>query len=211
MNPDNIEEESKSIGSTSSKLFTLSALVQAFSRSIVGHTKPIKNAESDLEAVSERESFVTAFWTKMSNVFGPLWMAAADGTPSERVGYLKERRAEQNVAFTAIFLQALGEFGFRLGELSQWDPESQYIDLVEELGPDQINYVARLDDGEYDPDWQDAMMKPAADDGKYVFNNVADSVTKTYKVLCRLTGVPVQDSSTGLFDEVPDPELEEIN
>ena len=126
--------KSKSIGTTSSKLFTLSALVQAFSRSIVGHTKPIKNAESDLEAVGEREPFVTMFWTRVSNVFGPTWMDSAEGTPSERVAYLKDRRAEQNEAFTAIFLQALGEFGFRLGELSKWDPESEHLDVLEALG-----------------------------------------------------------------------------
>jgi hypothetical protein len=44
MNPDFIEEDSKTIGSNSTKLFTLSALVQGFSFSLVDHNQPIRKS-----------------------------------------------------------------------------------------------------------------------------------------------------------------------
>ena len=198
MNADNIEQESKSIGTTSSRIFTLSTLVQAFSRSIVGHTKPIKFAEDDFDLVTEREPFVTAYWSKVSTVFRATWMAKSDAPIGDRVAYLRERRNEQNIALTAIFLQALGEFGYRLGELSGWDPGAvDTFGVVEALSPKLVNYIAQSGDGQYDPAWRDAMMKPAAEGGKYAFNNVADSVTKTFRVLCDKAGIPPE----GFVDE----------
>jgi len=41
------------------------------------------------------------------------------------------------------------------------------------------------------------MMKPSGDGEKWVFNNVSDSVTKTYKALCDVAGIPASASQTG--------------
>lgn len=196
MAPDNIEEEVKSIGGTSSKIFTLSALVQAFSRSIVFHTQPIKKSDKDTPLVERREAFVRAFWAKVSEVFGSYWLPPQYESISDRVSYLKDRRQEQNVAFQAIFLQALGRLGHRLGELSEWDVESPLLPRVEWLSPRAVNYLA-CDGSEpdgYNDVWKNAMMKPASD-GRWVFNNVNDSVTKTYKALGAKLQVPVETSN----------------
>ena len=152
------------------------------------------------------------FWTKVSNVFGPTWMESAEGTPSERMGYLKRqtRRAERSVHGDL----PPGARRVRLPprrKLSKWDPESDHLDVLEALGPDQINYVARMNDAEDRSQLAGRHDESEPDYGRYVFNNVADSVTKTYKVLCGIAGVPAVDPVAGQFDDVPEAELEEVN
>lgn len=191
MSQDHIEEDSKSLGSTSSKLFTLSTLVQAFSRSAVNHTQPIKEAERDLDIMGTREDFVRAFWTYVSDIFNSYWIPAENQSVGERVAYLRDRRDEQNVAFTAVFLQALGKLGYRMGLDAGWSVDAADLGRLDALAPDRVNYVARNREGPggYDPVWTGALMKPAGE-GRWVFNNVSDSVTKTYLALCAQVGLP---------------------
>src|SRR5260370_8136841 len=75
MDHDYIEEDSKVVGKSSPKLFTLSALTQAYSYSILGDTDPISNPNAEMfRKVAERAEFVRAYWRRISRAFGPLWV-----------------------------------------------------------------------------------------------------------------------------------------
>src|SRR5262249_2931750 len=132
-------EDSKNIGRTSSKIFTLSTLVQAYSLSISGDPDPISNPDATLfRAVADHLGFVRAFWRAVSDALGELWLPrdAETGAPlraAERQEPLLLRRVERNVAFQAVFLLALGRLGFALGELANWSPDSELLASLERL------------------------------------------------------------------------------
>jgi hypothetical protein len=138
---------------------------------------------------------VHAFWAKISTLFGSLWVPDLP-TSGERLAYLQERRKEQHVAFQAIFLQALGRLCYRMGTLANWQVDSQNLAKLEDLNPDTNNYAAKGSNG-YNMAWVDAMMKASTDktgiEQVFVFNNVADSITKTFKILCEKVGIPPVD------------------
>src|SRR5262249_17920589 len=115
--PEYIEEDSKSVSSSSIKLFTLSALAQAYSLSMVGDSKPTKKVDAGASTmVEERETFCTAFWRKVSDLFTKVWLPDPDQSATDRLKYLEEcRSADRNVLFSAIFLQALGQVCQRIG------------------------------------------------------------------------------------------------
>src|SRR5260221_8492087 len=115
MDPEYIEEDSKSLGRASPKLFTLSTLMQAYSFSIIGHNDPISNPDAAMfRDVAERVDFVRAYWRRISEVFGGIWlpMSAQPGQPTLTDGewqeYLLLKRDQRNVAFQAVFLLAVG-------------------------------------------------------------------------------------------------------
>src|SRR5260370_37540031 len=122
MDVEYIEEDSKVVGKSSPKLFTLSALTQAYSYSILGDTDPISNPNAEMfRKVAERAEFVRAYWRRISRAFGPLWVppdpeGQADGPDAEgrpaalgqRLAYLEQRRRERNVAFQAGVLPPPG-------------------------------------------------------------------------------------------------------
>jgi hypothetical protein len=126
-------------------------------------------------------------------------------SPRERLEYLKERREEQNVAFTAIFLQALGKLGFSLGEAAEWDPTSPLLEKVRGLDPDTVNYVARSSSGKYQARWRNAMMKLAVNrdtgEEKFVFNNVSDSIRKTASTLASLIDLKLEGDSADFVED----------
>jgi hypothetical protein len=129
-------------------------------------------------------------------LFEPLWIPP-HATAGQRLLYLqKVHGEEQNVAFQAIFLQALGRLGFALGRAAAWDPESPILDKLDALDPAKFDYRARNgSDGDgYNPLWTNTMMKAAAPrDGekgsRYTFNNVDSSIAGAYEVLRQLTGI----------------------
>jgi hypothetical protein len=213
MAPDYIEENSKSLPKTSAKLFTLSALSQAYSLSTTNDPKPITLDQEAFEVVSEHQDFAAAFWTKATDVFGPLWRPAAaeELSAGAWLEYLGKRRREQNVALQAIFLQALGKLGYHLGTLALWKPDSNWLNRLELLRPRDEQHASGIDYrafvGKFDPQgnqvventndfdskWTNAMMKPKTDGDKvvgYNFNNVHDSVNKTCALLKHLAQVP---------------------
>jgi hypothetical protein len=148
MDADYIEEDSKVVGKSSSKLFTLSALTQAYSYSILGDTDPISNPNAEMfRKVAERGEFVRAYWRRISRAFGPLWVPPdpevhADVPDAERraaalerrLAYLEQRRQERNLAFQAVFLHALGRIGFALGESARWAADAAVLDKLEMFG-----------------------------------------------------------------------------
>jgi hypothetical protein len=207
-------------------------------------------------AVGEHKAFAAAFWKKVSEVFKPLWERPENIDDGKWLDYLVRRRAEQNVAFQAVFLQALGRFGHNLGVLAKWDPDSELLAMVEKLSPAVVDYrafrgevalapVAKKADKadekkgdkkdekkewqaqvtdvatEFAAEWTTALMKPRTGkdaEGKptpeiigYAFNNVRDSITKTYYRLLALANVsegaeaPIDDASD---DEVVEAEAE---
>jgi hypothetical protein len=200
MSEDYIEEESKSVSKNSTKLFTLSALLQSFSRSALGKREAIKGVKPEMfDTVGKRREFVRDYWKRISHMFKPIWVV--DGqTPGERLAYLQTKREEQNVAFQAIFLQALGKVGHRIGVASDWDLASPLLDTLDRLSPERVDYRAKNGSGVfgYDSTWTSAMMKAAETDPatgtvkRYVFNNVEDSITKTYQELCKNLGLAAE-------------------
>jgi hypothetical protein len=229
MDPDYIEENNKSIAKGSSKLFTLSTLTQAYGWSVANTTKVQSLEPKMYEMVGTRKDFAEAYWRKVTEVFGPAWRRVDTMTDGEWLDYLGQRRTEQNVAFQAVFLQALGRFGYNLGKRAGWDPEAgDWPAHVEVLAPrieghsphgkvDYRAFLGRVGDAgkdgkkewiqvltdlaaDFNPLWTNALMKPRTGKdagGKpttavvgYVFNNVRDSIVKTYRALLDLAGVP---------------------
>lgn len=213
MDPNYIEEHSKSIAKGSSKLFTLSALTQAYGWSVANTTKVQRLDQEMYETVGAHQAFAEAYWRKVTEVFGPLWRRPDTVTDGEWLEYLGKRRGEQNVTFQGVFLQALGRLGYNLGVLARWSPESPMLDKVARLSPTRVDY--RAFKGEFTPEgeqvvtdpatdfnaqWTNALMKPRT--GKdasakptrevvgYAFNNVRDSIDKTYRALLYLADVP---------------------
>lgn len=253
LDPDYVEEDSKSIAKGSNKLFTLSAVTQAYGWSVANTTKVQRLDAKMYELVGEHKDFAEAYWRKVTEVFGPLWRRPEDATDGEWLDYLGRRRTEQNVAFQAVFLQALGRFGYNLGKLTSWktdDPDAlaETLAAVEALAPavevgpgkfkgkvDYRAYRGRIsqvgDDGkkewrqitgdaaaDFDPTWTNALMKSRTgkdEDGKptntvvgYAFNNVRDSVAKTYHTLLKFA--QVEDTAEDEAEEDGDTEAEAV-
>jgi hypothetical protein len=228
MNPDYIEENSKSIAKGSSKLFTLSALTQAYGWSVANTTKVQRLDPEMYETVGKNKEFADDYWRKVTEVFAPLWRRPDTITDGQWLEYLGKRRGEQNVAFQAVFLQALGRLGYNLGVLARWNSPSPLLDKVARLSPSAVDYRAFkggfTSDGEqvvtdlaanFNSSWTNALMKPRT--GKdasnkpttevigYAFNNVRDSIAKTYQALLGLVGVPDEaepaDEGEGVAEE----------
>jgi len=144
MDVEHIEEDSKVVAKGSPKLFTLSALTQAYSYSLLGDSDAISNPNAEMfRKVAERAEFVRAYWRGISQALGPLWVPPeperrADLADAEarraaierRLAYLQQRRQERNVAFQPVFLHALGRLGFALGESAGWTAGSAVLDKL---------------------------------------------------------------------------------
>jgi hypothetical protein len=200
MDPEFIEEDSKTIAKGSAKVFTLSALTQAYSLSMLGDADPISNPNAEMfRKVADRTEFVRMYWRRISEVLGQLWVPKdperrdhlLDG--GARIAYLEQQRLKRNVAFQATFLLALGRLGFQLGEASGWDPVSPALQKLDALGALELRAYHGSDPGGRDPDayhatWVRAIMKPRADrdtgeiDG-YVFDHSADKIRATTQLL----------------------------
>ncbi|MDP9149939.1 MAG: DNA sulfur modification protein DndB, partial [Myxococcota bacterium] len=193
MDAEHIEEDSKVVGKSSPKLFTLSALTQAYSYSILGDTDPISNPNAEMfRKVAARAPFVRAYWRRISRAFGPLWVPP----DSKRLAYLEERRQERNVAFQAVFLHALGRLGFALGESARWDAGAAVLDKLALFRTQSWKaYTGSDPEGRdvkaYDPAWALAMMKPrvnretGAVDG-YLFEHAGDKIRATEERLAAM-------------------------
>src|SRR5262249_20231244 len=67
MDVEYIEEDSKVVAKSSGKLFTLSALVQAYSQSVLGDSDAISNPNAEMfRKVAERQEFVRWYWRRIS-------------------------------------------------------------------------------------------------------------------------------------------------
>src|SRR5262249_46061467 len=155
----------------STKLFTLSALVQAYARSMTGEREAIKDVTMETFQIAEKHhEFIQEYWRHVSQQYGPLWVPAGKdvSNPSERLEYLKERRGEANVAFQATFLQALGQLGYALGRLAKWDPEDkEYLPLLKKLKGMNLIVASKGEKSlpaDYDQTWVNIMMKPSLDE-----------------------------------------------
>ena len=187
MAPDYIEEDSKSIGLKSAKVFTLSALAKSYSMSIINDEDPIKQStHDDFRPVPERTEFVRAYWEKIQSIFGTRW-TVPDLPVTERVKYLMDKRTKKIACFSAIFLDALGQVGFTLGQHCGWKADSPDMEMLD-----------RLKVLDYDPasnrKWRGLMMKESAkqeENGQpeYVFNNARDSFKKVRDYLMTELGV----------------------
>src|SRR5262245_48927967 len=176
MDPEYIEEDSRVIAGTSTKIFTLSALVQAYSLSMLGHGDPITRPDAAMfRNVAERRELVRVYWRKISELFGTLWVPLShEGNEplrgSERQEYLILRRAERNVAFQAVFLLALGRLGFSLGSRADWQSDPSVFDRLDRLADRDYRAYLGDDPGEDDPrqyneTWVAVMMKPRINRG----------------------------------------------
>jgi hypothetical protein len=210
MSPEFIEDDSKSISSSSLKLFTLSALVQAYSWGIVNDNKPLKNVDMNLQlVVDQRKAFCQAFWERIGDIFGHVWLAEAAGDPGERATYLKEaRQIEKNVTFQAVFLQALGRLCYAMGKKANWDPSSALLLKLDQLSPRLVEYKAVLKyhldaDGnvhvdKWNDEWLNTMMKVSIDKVTgnvqgYSFNNASENVNATRHLLAAKIGLNVEE------------------
>jgi hypothetical protein len=199
MDPEFIEEDSKNLAKDSTKLFTLSALVQAYSLSLLGETDPISNPNAAMfRKVAERTEFVRMFWRRVSEVFGHLWVPVDPDRPGQlldgdaRVAYLERQRSARNVAFQATFLLALGRLGFLLGEAHQWDATQAPWQRLDAMGGLELRAYHGNDSGGRDPDayhalWARTIMKPRVGrsgevDG-YVFDHSPDKIRATAQLL----------------------------
>ena len=202
MDAEYIEEDSKVVGKSSPKLFTLSALTQAYSYSILGDTDPISNPNAQMfRKVAERAGFVRAYWRRISSAFGPLWLGSEGGRAdlASRLAYLENRRHERNVAFQPAFLHALGRLGFTLGKSANWNANDAVLDALEVFGKQSWKAYSGSDpEGRdvkaWDPEWARTMMKPRVDpktgeiDG-YTFENAGDKIRATEdRLAAMLTG-----------------------
>ncbi len=199
MDPELIEEDSKTVGRSSPKLFTLSTLTQAYSWSVLGDADPISNPNAEMfRKVAERIEFVRWYWRRISDAFAPLWVPADRERP--RLEYLAERRHERNVAFQAVFLLALGRLGHALGERCEWtinDATGRKLSAL--AGRDWRAYRGEDPDGRdlnaWEPRWTRALMKPHLDrdtgeaDG-WVFDHSHEKIRATEQLLSSLLEEP---------------------
>jgi hypothetical protein len=187
MAPEYIEEDSKSIGLKSPKVFTLSALAKAFSVSVTNDENPIKpSTHEDFRPVRNRAAFARAYWEKIDDIFGKRW------TSPEKAGedfgkYLTDKREKKIVCFSAIFLEALGQVGYALGQQGGWSAEAPELELLEKFRT--LEY-----DPSEQPRWRSLMMKESSKESEsgapsYVFNNVRDSAQKVAAYLKEELGI----------------------
>jgi hypothetical protein len=200
MDAEFIEEDSKSIGKTSTKLFTLSTLTQAYSLSLLGDADPISNPNSVMfRKVEERAEFVRMYWRRISEVFGRVWLPTEPNRRDQlldgeaRVAYLEQQRSARHVAFQATFLLALGRVGFLLGEANRWDATDAPWQKLDALGALELRAYHGSDPdgrgpGAYDATWARTIMKPRIDrqsgevDG-YVFDHSPDKIRAAAQLL----------------------------
>jgi hypothetical protein len=209
MGPAYIEEDSKTISSASTKLFTLSALIQAFTFSVLGNNQALKVDERAVEKTDAHEEFVKAFWAQVTEIFGAIWVPDADQTHSQRIAYLKEMRGDNHrcVVFQAIFLMALGRLCYQMGIQSKWDPQHLALDKIKLLSPTKVNYDAVDPSGKWDSPWVSRMMKQSLDKetGKiqgYSFNNTSENVDATYRELARIAEFGIDQNVKDVEPEV---------
>jgi regulator of replication initiation timing len=206
MSPEYIEENKKSISMSSPRLFTLSALVQAYSISLLGESKPNDISEKTFDCVGERSEFVSKFWSNVSELFEPVWIPQSYTVLgySGRSDYIQEMRGEKhrNVLFQAVFLQALGNLCYEMGKKINWNEQSDIFNLMRGLSPSRVDYDA-VERSQESPDgkpnviwrdmWKDSLMKASTDkDGQfkgYTFNNTKVSIDNGYRVLAQLIGL----------------------
>lgn len=200
MSQDYIEEDSKTISASSTRVFTLSALVQAFSLSLINDNQPLKKFDEELaDTIGGRVSFVEAFWSRVTEVFGRTWVPDPNQKPGERQQYLESVRGagRRNVAFQALFLLALGRLGYEMGEVANWDPDHDVLAKLDRLNPATTEYDAArtvVKDSkpavEWEPRWTNTMMKQSLnDDGEvtgHTFNNSRENLEATYRLLAKL-------------------------
>ncbi len=193
MDVEYIEEDSRVVAKSSPKLFTLSALTQAYSYSILGDSDPISNPNAGMfRKVAERAEFVRAYWRRISRAFGPLWVPS----DPDRLRWLEKRRRERNVAFQPVFLHALGRLGFALGERTGWAADAAVLDKLERFGARSWHaYTGEDPEGRelnaYDPTWVSTMMKPHVnpDTGEidgYAFEHAEDRIRATEEHLAAI-------------------------
>jgi hypothetical protein len=112
--------------------------VQAYSWGLVNDNKPPKNVDLSLQAVvDKRKAFCHAFWDRITDIFGPVWLPASVGDDTgELLAHLKQaRQIEKNVTFQAIFLQALGRLCYVMGKRADCDPSSALLLKLDQLSP----------------------------------------------------------------------------
>ncbi len=188
MSPDLIEEDSKSIASSNTNIFTLTALVKSHSWAILNHDKPIEKADDKMQwNVDNRSKFTSDFWKQVGLLFEPTWTKYADQDKTNRIEYLKEQREiKRNIIFQNVFLQALGQVCFKLGDEVAWDPNYD-LSFLTKLS--RVNFEAfNANTNQWNHEWTDALMKKSSafdQDGRYVFNNVSDSITKTRDIIIK--------------------------
>jgi hypothetical protein len=200
MDPEFIEEDSKTLAKNSTKLFTLSALIQAYSLSVLGDADAISNPNAAMfRKVEERAEFVRTYWRRISEIYGRVWLPEDPHRPDQlldgegRGAYLEEQRSARHVAFQATFLLALGRLGFLLGEAGKWDATAAPWDKLDAIGALELRAYRGADpDGRdmsgYDETWARTIMKPRVDrqsgeiDG-YVFDHAPDKIRATAQLL----------------------------
>jgi hypothetical protein len=199
MDPEFIEEDSKSLAKDSPKLFTLSALVQAYSLSLLGETDPISNPNAAMfRKVADRAEFVRTYWRRVSEVFGGIWVPMDPDHPGQlldgdaRAAYLEKQRTARHVAFQATFLLALGRLGFLLGEAHRWDATATSWQKLDAIGTLEFRAYRGADPNgreanAYDTTWARTIMKPRVGrsgelDG-YVFDHSPDKIRATAQLL----------------------------
>ncbi|MGY5840763.1 hypothetical protein ACXHQK_14430 [Vibrio chemaguriensis] len=195
MAPKFIEEDAKSIGKSSVKVFTLSAVAKAHCWAICNHDKPIEKVSDEMIVdVEDRATFVRNFWKKIDSIFGEIWIEH-DDDKKDRTAYLKDMRDNKRcVLFQNIFLQALGQTCYRLGRHAGWDKEYDFA-ILDKLSPSKVNYNAFDEDcDQWNSIWTDALMKPNQSGG-FAFNNVTDSITKTRNKLVELLELAQSEQS----------------
>jgi hypothetical protein len=199
-------------------LFTLSALVQAYSWGLVNDNKPMKNVDLNLQSdVEKRKAFCHAFWDRITDIFEPVWLPKTDGLqenatfdPAEHAAYLKQaRQIEKNVTFQAIFLQALGRLCYAMGKKAEWNPDSPLLLKLDQLSPRLVEYRAVLKhhldvDGnvhvdEWNDEWTRTMMKQSIDKttGKvqgHAFNNASENISATRALLAKKIDFDLKDA-----------------
>jgi hypothetical protein len=207
MDVEYIEEDSKVVGRSSSKLFTLSALSQAYCYAMLGDVDPISNPNAEMfRKVAERIAFARAYWKRISRIFGSLWVPDDPDRPgdflrgSARLAYLEERRNERNVAFQSVFLLALGRLGFALGESCDFDADSPLLERLSVLEWKSWRaYHGDDADGRdlsaYETRFTSAMMKPRLDRASgeiegYAFEHAGDKIRATQELLLSMLDIP---------------------
>jgi hypothetical protein len=199
MDPEFIEEDSKTLARDSTKLFTLSALVQAYSLSLLGEADAISNPNAAMfRKVADRAEFVAMYWRRVSEVFGRTWIPTDPVHPGQlldgdaRSAYLEKQRSARNVAFQATFLLGLGRLGFLLGEAHGWNATAAPWQKLDAIGTLEFRAYRGADAGgrdvgAYDATWARTMMKPRVGrsgevDG-YVFDHSPDKIRATAQLL----------------------------
>lgn len=198
MYSDYIDENKKSISKSSTKLFTLSALVQAYSISFLGESKPNDLNEETFDKVTARADFVSNFWQHISELYQPIWIPEIYPYRGyyTRSEYIQAMRGDKhrNVLFQAVFLQALGKLCYKMGQKAHWNEQSEIFQLLTHLSLSEVNYDAvekYQENGQGKPTidwcemWKNSIMTSTSKGG-YSFNNTKGSVDNAAQLLADL-------------------------